>query len=98
MQIRAGIITLIVAIAACASLQASDIVYLLSSTPAGFTAGPYNGTLNGIGIELFCDDAADNAPIGGSWTVDVTSIAGSTANTRFGEQTTNVVGATLPTG
>jgi hypothetical protein len=98
MQIRSGIITLIGALAACASLQASNIVYLSSSTPSGFTAGPYSGTLNGIGIELFCDDAVDNAPIGGSWTVDVTSIAGATSNTRFGEQTTNVAGATLPTG
>ncbi len=103
MKIRLGTIAIAGLLIAGSSLQATtNTLYLSSSTPAGFTPGPYNGTLNGITVELFCDDAIDTAPIGGSWSVDVTAIADvanpTTDNTRYGAQTTNIAGSTLPTG
>ncbi len=90
MKLKATLIAVIGGVFIGAALPASaSTLYLSDSTPAGFTPGPYQGTLDGVGVQLFCDDAIDTAPIGGSWTVDVTSIANSTSNTRFGEATTN---------
>lgn len=49
---------------------------------------PYTGTLSGTAVQLFCDDAVDNATIGSSWSVYSTSLAASNSNTRFGEDST----------
>jgi hypothetical protein len=110
MKLKPALIAVIGGVFIGAFLPASaSTLYLSASTPDGFTPGPYQGTLNGVGVQLYCDDAIDEAPIGGSWTVDVTSIANSTSNTRFGEATSNAgtstsyfpVGTTqaqLPTG
>jgi PEP-CTERM motif len=90
MKLNPSLIAVIGGVFIGAALPANaSTLYLSSSTPDGFTPGPYQGTLNGVGVQLYCDDAIDNAPIGGSWTVDVTSIANSTSNTRFGEATSN---------
>jgi len=99
MKIRLGMIAIAGLLVAGSSLQATtSTLYLSSSSPTGFVPGPYNGTLGGVSVELFCDDAIDTAPIGGSWAVDTTTIANATSNTRFGEQTTNTAGSNLPTG
>jgi hypothetical protein len=90
MKLKAALIAVIGGVFIGAALPAAaSTLYLSDSTPDGFTPGPYQGTLDGVGVQLYCDDAIDTAPIGGSWTVDVTSIANSTSNTRFGEATTN---------
>ena len=96
MKLKATLIAVIGGVFIGAALPASaSTLYLSDSTPAGFTPGPYQGTLDGVGVQLFCDDAIDTAPIGGSWTVDVTSYANSTSNTRFfGEATTNTWAST----
>jgi hypothetical protein len=90
MKLRPALIAVIGSVFIGAALPAgASTLYLSSSTPDGFTPGPYQGTLDGVNVELYCDDAIDTAPIGQSWTVDSTSIADSTSNTRFGESGTN---------
>ena len=50
-----------------------------------YYVSPYNGTMNGQSVTLFCDDVINEVTFGQTWTANVTNLAsGDLSNTRYG--------------
>jgi len=62
-----------------------DLTSAGSNVLGGVYVGPYTATINGVSMQVVCDDFADESYIGETWTATVNSL-GTLTGTKWGSQ------------
>ena len=86
---KAIIGTFIFSALAVTQLSAGTVAMVFSGAngqedSSGYLISPYTATINGVSATIYCDDFANEVSNGQTWTANVSSLAGSLVNTRYG--------------